>query len=120
MSGPSGSQVACAEPSSEDLDEQEIIFLEDIHQLMQAAHFRLLSADDWKTAQAEQFTVSFPREDSLASVLCFISLKYACGKPSYKQPHVGSSSPWLAFIGPASTAAAGVHDLRRATFCYAV
>ena len=32
-------------------------FLEDIHQLMQAAHFRLLSADDWKTAQAEQFTV---------------------------------------------------------------
>ncbi len=32
-------------------------FLEDMYQLMQAAHFRLLSADDWKTAQAEQFTV---------------------------------------------------------------
>ena len=33
-------------------------FLEDMYQLMQAAHFRLLSAEDWKTAQAEQFTVS--------------------------------------------------------------
>ena len=49
-----------AGPSAEELDEQEMTFLEDIYQLMQAAHFRLLSADDWKTAQAEQFTVSCP------------------------------------------------------------
>ena len=48
---------SCAEPSAEELDEQEMTFLEDMYQLMQAAHFRLLSADDWKTAQAEQFTV---------------------------------------------------------------
>lgn len=46
-----------AEPSPEDLDEQEMTFLEDMYQLMQAAHFRLLSAEDWNTAQAEQFTV---------------------------------------------------------------
>lgn len=32
--------------------------MEDMYQLMQAAHFRLLSAEDWNTAQAEQFTVS--------------------------------------------------------------
>jgi len=49
-----------AGPSAEELDEQEMTFLEDIYQLMQAAHFRLLSADDWKTAQAEQFTVNYP------------------------------------------------------------
>jgi len=49
-----------AGPSAEELDEQEMTFLEDIYQLMQAAHFRLLSADDWKTAQAEQFTVNHP------------------------------------------------------------
>lgn len=50
--------MTLAEPSPDDMDEQEMTFLEDIHQLMQAAHFRLLSAEDWKTAQAEQFTVS--------------------------------------------------------------
>ncbi len=62
--------MSCAEPSPEDLDEQEITFLEDIHQLMQAAHFRLLSADDWKTAQAEQFTVSLPNASAPPVTYC--------------------------------------------------
>lgn len=36
----------------------EMTFMEDMWQLMQASHFRLLSKDDWDTAQEEQFTVS--------------------------------------------------------------
>lgn len=40
------------------MDEVEMIFLEDMYQLMQASHFRLLSEEDWATAQDEQFTVS--------------------------------------------------------------
>lgn len=46
-----------AGPSEEELDRQEVSFLEDIYQLMQAAHFRLLSEEDWATAQDEEFTV---------------------------------------------------------------
>lgn len=36
----------------------EMNFLEDMYELMQASHFRLLSEEDWDTAQDEQFTVS--------------------------------------------------------------
>ena len=36
----------------------EMTFMDDMWQLMQASHFRLLSEDDWDTAQEEQFTVS--------------------------------------------------------------
>lgn len=36
----------------------EMTFMEDVWQLMQASHFRLLSKEDWETAQEEQFTVS--------------------------------------------------------------
>ena len=31
--------------------------MEDLVQLLQAAHFRVLSADEWATAQQENFTV---------------------------------------------------------------
>jgi recombinational DNA repair ATPase RecF len=47
-----------AGPSHKELNELEISFLEDIYQLMQAAHFRLLSEEEWATAQEEEFTVS--------------------------------------------------------------
>ena len=60
-----------AEPSPEDLDEQEMTFLEDVYQLMQAAHFRLLSAEDWNTAQAEQFTV---RHGEGLPLLCAVQM----------------------------------------------
>ncbi len=41
----------------------EVTFLEDMYELMQASHFRLLSGDDWDTAQDEQFTVSLPASE---------------------------------------------------------
>ena len=34
--------------------------MEDLVDLLEACHFRLLSAQDWQTAQAEEFTVSCP------------------------------------------------------------
>ncbi len=46
-----------AAPTPEELDERELVFLEDMHALLQAAHFRMLRADEWATAQAESFTV---------------------------------------------------------------
>ena len=33
----------------------------DLVDLLEACHFRLLSAEDWDTAQAEEFTVRKPR-----------------------------------------------------------
>ncbi|KAK9905089.1 hypothetical protein WJX75_009516 [Coccomyxa subellipsoidea] len=50
------------EPTEEELDEMEMTFMEDMWQLMQASHFRLLSEDDWDTAQEEQFTFNSPVE----------------------------------------------------------
>ena len=44
-------------PSPEELDRQEMTFVEDMFQLLQATHFRVLSADEWATAQQENFTV---------------------------------------------------------------
>ncbi|CAL8464423.1 g3958 [Coccomyxa elongata] len=50
------------EPSEEELDDMEMAFLEDMYELMQASHFRLLSEEDWDTAQDEQFTFNSPVE----------------------------------------------------------
>ena len=47
-------------PSEERLDREELRFMEDLVDLLEACHFRLLSAQDWQTAQAEEFTVSGP------------------------------------------------------------
>ena len=34
--------------------------MSDLVGLLEACHFRLLSAEDWETAQAEEFTVGCP------------------------------------------------------------
>ena len=46
-------------PSEKALDEREQRFLSDFHSLLKTAHFKVLSAGEWETAQAENFTVSF-------------------------------------------------------------
>ena len=48
-----------AGPAPGDLDEQEVTFLEDMYQLLQAAHFRVLSGEEWETAKEESFTVGW-------------------------------------------------------------
>ncbi|EIE18772.1 hypothetical protein COCSUDRAFT_60075 [Coccomyxa subellipsoidea C-169] len=55
-------RVGSAGPTEEELDEMEMTFMEDVWQLMQASHFRLLSKEDWETAQEEQFTFNSPVE----------------------------------------------------------
>ena len=46
-------------PTEKALDEREQRFLSDFHSLLKTAHFKVLSAGEWETAQAENFTVSF-------------------------------------------------------------
>lgn len=60
-----------AGPSEEELDDMEMAFLEDMYELMQASHFRLLSEEDWDTAQDEQFTVSLSFSDPHQLILSF-------------------------------------------------
>lgn len=48
---------SAAEPSDSELDEGELCFMEDLVDILEASHFRLLSEEDWATAQAEEFTV---------------------------------------------------------------
>lgn len=43
-----------------ELDKREDAALDAFHQLLTASHFRLLSPEDWTTAQAEAFTVWGP------------------------------------------------------------
>ena len=45
------------DPTDAELDEGELCFMEDVVDLLEASHFRLLSDEDWQTAQAEEFTV---------------------------------------------------------------
>ncbi len=46
-----------AMPTDAELDKREDACLDAFHQLLTSAHFRLLSPDDWATAQADAFTV---------------------------------------------------------------
>lgn len=48
--------------SSASLDAKEDAFLSDFHALLDAAHFRMLGAGEWTTAQAENFTFNSPVE----------------------------------------------------------
>ena len=41
------------------LDRQELQFLDDFQDVMQCAHYRLITQDEWDTALAEEFTVCF-------------------------------------------------------------
>ena len=51
------SLLACAAELSEtELDKREDASLDSFYQLLTAAHFRLLSPEDWATAQADAFT----------------------------------------------------------------
>ena len=49
--------TGAADPTDAELDEGELCFMEDLVDILEASHFRLLSAEDWETAQAEEFTV---------------------------------------------------------------
>ena len=44
-------------PDAAALDAREQQFLDDFHALLSTAHFRVLTAKEWDTAQAENFTV---------------------------------------------------------------
>lgn len=50
-------RVSAEHPSEERLDREELRFMSDLVGLLEACHFRLLSEEDWDTAQAEEFTV---------------------------------------------------------------
>ena len=49
-------------PDAATLDTREQQLLDDFHALLSTAHFRVLTAKEWETAQAENFTVSEERE----------------------------------------------------------
>jgi hypothetical protein len=44
-------------PDAAALDAREQQLLDDFHALLSTAHFRVLTAKEWETAQAENFTV---------------------------------------------------------------
>ncbi|PSC73998.1 ammonium transporter [Micractinium conductrix] len=46
--------------SAEDLDDQELSFLSEFTQLMEASQFRMLTAAEWEAAQAEDFLFTLP------------------------------------------------------------
>jgi hypothetical protein len=49
-------------PTDEQLDALELQFVEDFCSMMDAAHYRLLTQDEWDTALAEEFTFNMPVE----------------------------------------------------------
>ncbi|KAK9804732.1 hypothetical protein WJX72_002789 [[Myrmecia] bisecta] len=48
------------QPESAELDQRELRFVEDFYTLLKAAHYRLLSQEEWETALAEEFTFTMP------------------------------------------------------------
>ena len=48
-----------------EIDNEESAFMLDFFSLLEAAHFRVLSRDDWDAAMANDFTVSHFRCSSL-------------------------------------------------------
>lgn len=52
--------VRAADLSDTELDKREDACLDAFHQLLTSAHFRLLSPEDWATAQADAFTARAP------------------------------------------------------------
>ena len=79
-----GAEPGCGHagyPSDERLDREELRFMEDLVDLLEACHFRLLSVEDWQTAQAEEFTVRqpFPAVQHTADVRAYGSaIRDAC------------------------------------------
>ena len=51
-------QISTAEPPSDEfLDREELEFVAGFDALMSAAHYNLLSKQEWETAEKEEFTV---------------------------------------------------------------
>ncbi len=44
--------------AEEEIDKEETAFMDDFFSLLEAAHFRVLSRDDWDAAMENDFTVS--------------------------------------------------------------
>ena len=65
------SRLDKAAPSEKALDEREQRFLSDFHSLLKTAHFKVLSAGEWETAQAENFTVRIVFVSLLQTPLSF-------------------------------------------------
>ena len=51
--------------AEQEIDGEEAAFMLDFFSLLEAAHFRVLSRDDWDTAMENDFTVIFQRLDKL-------------------------------------------------------
>ena len=60
-----------------DLDELELGFMDDFCSLLQAAHFRVLSSDDWQSACDNDFTVSL---SSLLVLKCSLHVQSTLDK----------------------------------------
>ena len=96
-----------AGPSQEELDRQEMAFVEDMFQLLQAAHFHVLSADEWATAQQESFTVC--ARDAL--VLCCCSPRTASVR-SHRTPTMGMRHMMTPSYAHTSRVQVQLRDLR--------
>jgi len=57
---PTCAAARAADLSDTELDKREDACLDAFHQLLTSAHFRLLSPEDWATAQADAFTARAP------------------------------------------------------------
>lgn len=65
--------------------------MEDLVDILEASHFRLLSAEDWATAQAEEFTVS-----SSPLQLPPSQLDICCNTPLHSRPAADLASMLMA------------------------
>lgn len=49
-------------PTTPNLDTKELEFVGDVFEVLRASHYHLLTAAEWRIAQAEQFSLTLPLE----------------------------------------------------------
>ncbi|KAK9809543.1 hypothetical protein WJX73_000179 [Symbiochloris irregularis] len=80
------------DPSDKELDEGELCFMEDLVDLLEASHFKLLSADDWNTAQAEEFTFTMPVEVNWANMDTHLMNRFWDTRPPEEKENIADMS----------------------------